>query len=90
MSIVLDAVTKHARELRNAVALTDDRDELTYEALSRDSDQWAAALDGVLGERRTIGTCLENSALWVLLDLALIKLGLPTLPVPLFFTNAQR
>ena len=90
MSIVLDAVTKHARELRNAVALTDDRDELTYEALSRDSDQWAAALGGVLGERRTIGLCLENSCLWVLLDLALIKLGLPTLPIPLFFTNAQR
>jgi long-chain acyl-CoA synthetase len=90
MSFVLDAVARHATERRDAIALTDDRDELTYEALWRESEEWAATLRGLLEHPPTIATCLENSALWVLLDLALIRLRSPTLPLPLFFTDAQR
>src|SRR5579862_3382197 len=73
MSFVLDAVARHASEHRDAIALTDDRDELTYEALWRESEEWAATLRGLLEHPPTIATCLENSALWVLLDLALIR-----------------
>jgi long-chain acyl-CoA synthetase len=90
MSMVLDAVSGHASEYRNAIALSDDRDALTYEALWRETEEWAATLDGLLEPTETIGSCLENSVLWVLLDLALIKLRSPTVPVPLFFTEAQR
>ena len=33
---------------------------------------------------------LDNSPAWVVLDLALVRLGWPSLPIPAFFTPAQR
>src|ERR1700722_1161196 len=87
MSMVLDAVSRHARERRTAIAVSDDRDDLSYEALWRDSDEWASALSGLSG---SIGISIENCALWVLVDLALVKLRMPAVPLPLFFTDSQR
>jgi long-chain acyl-CoA synthetase len=87
MSMVLEAVSRHARERRTAIAVSDDRDDLSYEALWRESDEWASALSGLSG---TIGICIENCALWVLVDLALVKLRMPAVPLPLFFTDSQR
>jgi long-chain acyl-CoA synthetase len=87
MSTVLDAVSRHARERRTAIAVSDDRDDLSYEALWRDSDEWASVLSGLSG---SIGISIENCALWVLVDLALVKLRMPAVPLPLFFTDSQR
>ena len=90
MSAVLDALSRHASEHPNATALTDDRATLSYKALWLHTQEWAASLDAVLQRTATIGSCLENSVLWVLLDLALITLRMPSVPIPPFFTDAQR
>ena len=72
MNSILKAVSRHAHERRNALAVTGSHEALTYEALWRETGEWAETLAAVLEGTGPIGLCLDNSPAWVLLDLALI------------------
>jgi len=93
MSRVLQAVARHAVEKPEAVALSSRTLSLTYAALEAEVDRVADALAALSpGIRRgaPVAVCLGNSPAWVVLDLALIRLGWPSLPLPGFFTEAQK
>ncbi|HWL20539.1 MAG TPA: AMP-binding protein [Bradyrhizobium sp.] len=90
MSAILDAVAGHARKRPNAVALTDGSVSLTYNQLWHDVETLAGDLSDIRGAQTGVALCLDNSPSWVLLDLALLRLGYPVAPLPLFFTEDQR
>jgi long-chain acyl-CoA synthetase len=90
MNSILKAVSRHAHERPDTLAVTDGHEALTYEALWRETGEWAETLASFLEGTGPIGVCLDNSPGWVLLDLALIKLRLPSVPLPVFATDAQR
>ncbi len=93
MSRVLAAVHRHAIETPDRVALSDHAVSLTYAALEAEIAALAAELSrrlpGMLAGR-PVAVALDNGPAWVVLDLALIRLGWPSLPIPGFFTDQQR
>lgn len=65
--------------------------EWTYGALADAVDCLAADLCERMGiEARPVAVEVANSAAWAILDLALLELGVPSLPLPGFFTAEQR
>lgn len=63
----------------------------TYGNLSGAIDRLAADLCEIIGlDRRPVAVDATNSAAWAVLDLALLELGLVSLPMPGFFTADQR
>jgi long-chain acyl-CoA synthetase len=90
MKSVLEAVTGHAHERGHSIALTDGRASLTYEALWRKTEEWAETLTAILPTNAPVGLCMDNCLSWVALELSLVKLRVPVVPIPLFFTEAQR
>lgn len=93
MSAVLDAIARRARETPDAPALTDGRATFGWAALDREIADAAAWLDAQLQGRSPaapVALALDNGPTWVVLDLALARLGRPCLPLPPFFTADQR
>ncbi|WP_126455921.1 AMP-binding protein [Sulfuriflexus mobilis] len=88
MSEVLRAIAAHAREQGDAPALISDATTLSYRGLCRQVDALASDLTAYQGQ--CAGIELDNGFAWVLLDLACIKAGIVTVPLPAFFTTAQR
>lgn len=88
MSEVLRAIAAHARDQGDAPALISDATTLSYRALCRQLDAMASDLKAYQGQ--CAGIELDNGLAWVLLDLACIKAGIVTVPLPAFFTTAQR
>lgn len=63
----------------------------TYGSLSGAIDRLAADLCEIIGlDRRPVAVDAGNSAAWAILDLALLELGVVSLPLPGFFTADQR
>ena len=91
MSRVLEAVRMHAAA-SDAIALSDGDSSLSYSGLAREIDATADRLRRLLSEngRARVGVEVENGIAWVVLDLALLSLGCCTVPIPAFFTAAQR
>lgn len=90
MSRVLAALRRHD-PLR--AALSDDAHSLTYAELAAEVDRLALALGprlSGLAAGAPVAVDLGNGLAWVILDLALIQLGRPSLPIPGFFTAEQR
>src|SRR5258708_30845051 len=90
MKSILRAVSEHAHERRHNIAVTDGRASPTYEALWQKTEEWAEALTAILPTSAPVGLCLDNSLAWVLFELSMIRLRIPVVPIPLFFTDAQR
>jgi long-subunit acyl-CoA synthetase (AMP-forming) len=88
MSDVLRAIVSHASEQGNAPALVAGTTTLCYSELLQQVDELATALNDYSGQ--CAGIALDNGIAWVLLDLACIKAGIVTVPLPAFFTDAQR
>lgn len=88
MSEVLRILGRHSSEQGNAAALFDGMITLTYSQLHQQVDEMAITLSEYSGQ--CAGIELDNGIAWVLLDLACIKAGLVTIPLPAFFTDAQR
>jgi long-chain acyl-CoA synthetase len=93
MSRVLAAIAQRARLNDGAIALSDHRHSLTYGALetaiegaARELFQWAP----LVRPGSPIAIRLPNGPTWVILDLALARLGWASLPLPGFFTDEQR
>lgn len=92
MSQVLDALIAHARAKPDATALSNGERSLTYPQLLRAVE---AAMEGLRAATPAnlagapVAVHLDNSMTWVVLDLALVGLGWPSLPIPGFFTASQ-
>jgi long-subunit acyl-CoA synthetase (AMP-forming) len=93
MSRVLAAIAWKARLNDDAIALSDQASAFTYGALetaiaatARDLFLWAA----LVRPGSPIAVRLPNGPAWVILDLALARLGWASLPLPGFFTDTQR
>jgi long-chain acyl-CoA synthetase len=93
VSRVLDAIAGHGRLDPHRVALSDATRSLTYLELSEAVEQLCAELGPLLSEGPVSAPAAvsgANSIAWVTLDLALMRLGRPSLPLPGFFTADQR
>ncbi|MDI1365979.1 MAG: AMP-binding protein, partial [bacterium] len=93
MSRVLDAVARHAVDKPAAIALSTRALSLTYADLEDQVQRAATALFAFAPLARPgapVALRLANGPAWVILDLALMRLGWPSLPLPGFFTPAQR
>lgn len=93
MSRVLGAIDAHAAATPEAIALSTPTATWTYAQL-RDAVSRAAtalfAFAALVRPGAPVAVRLPNGPAWVILDLALIRLGWPSLPLPGFFTPAQR
>lgn len=87
-SRVLDAVHRHAASAPARVALTDGRRDLSYALLAHHAADLAAAL--LAAGTRRLGLALDNGPAWVVADLAAMQAGIVAVPLPVFFTAAQR
>lgn len=93
MSRVLEALARHAAETPAAIALSDTARTWTYAELAAAVEGAALQLARLVARIRPgapVAVLLDNSPAWVVLDLALVRLGVPSLPIPAFFTPAQR
>ena len=77
-----------AQHQPNKPALQDEQASLSWSELLPQVDALAARLEHEAGER--IALLADNSRHWVLADLAALKLQRVLVPVPLFFSPAQR
>lgn len=90
MSLILEAVREHARQRPDDLALTDEVTRLSYASLSEEIATLAKLLEVKCRRPGAIAYCLDNSATWVVLDLAFVELRRAVVPIPPFFTAAQR
>ncbi|MBP0047693.1 AMP-binding protein [Marinobacterium sp. AK62] len=77
-----------ARTAPEACALSDARESISWGALPERIAQMRHWLEQSAGTR--IALLADNSCQWVLLDLAAMQLGIPLIPIPLFFSAQQR
>lgn len=92
-SRILSAIADRARLNDGRIALSDQHIALTYGALetavegaARDLFMWAP----LARPGSPVAVRLPNGPAWVILDLALMRLGWASVPLPGFFTDAQR
>lgn len=93
MSKVLDAIRRRAAETPDRIALTDGRLSFGWRALEGAIAAAAEWLTHQLAGQpidAPVALALDNSPAWVVVDLALVRLGRACLPLPPFFTPDQR
>ena len=88
MHTLLTAIQNHARERPSALAVQGAGSSLTYQELWREVGALAAYLSR--GGQRVIGLLADNSPAWLVMDLAAASAGLTLVPIPAFFSAAQR
>lgn len=88
MTALLEAIDKHASDKPDAVAI-DGAEPLRWSALPPLVRTLAADLARQFEPGRPVATRVDQGIGEVLLDLALAEAGLPTIPLPPFFTPAQ-
>lgn len=93
MSRLLSAIKAFAVQSPDNLALTTPSQSFSYLGLSQAIDLAANQLQALFPDPvsgQVVAVQMANSPAWVILDLALIQLGWPSLPLPDFFTQAQR
>ncbi|WP_433933306.1 AMP-binding protein [Brevundimonas diminuta] len=87
MSAVLDALLRRAETAPADIVLSGSGASLSAAGLIAEAGRLAARLADA---DTPVGVLLDNSPAWVVADLALILAGRPSVPIPPFFTPAQR
>ncbi|TAJ57471.1 AMP-binding protein [Brevundimonas sp.] len=87
MSAVLEALSRRAGATPDDPALLWKDGTLSAAGLMAETSRLAALLSG--GDS-PVGLLLDNGPAWVVADLALMLAGRPGVPIPPFFTPAQR
>ncbi len=93
MSRVLDAIRVHAAAKPDAVALAGAQAQLSWLDLLGEIESaaiWLAAALRGLPPEAPVAVALDNGPAWVVVDLALISLNRPSLPLPPFLSAEQR
>lgn len=88
MSRILDALARHAAITPRALALRDAEGSLDYAGLQGAVHALAEQLASL--RPRVIGLLSDNGIDWAVADLAALAAGIPCVPLPTFFTPAQR
>ena len=92
MSKVLKAIADRAEAQPEAIAVCGGGEHFTYMSLHAEV-MWVATQIGLFsGEDdldSPVAVLLENCPAWAVVDLALVALGRPSLPIPGFFTPDQ-
>ncbi|MGE3335305.1 MAG: AMP-binding protein [Rhodospirillaceae bacterium] len=89
MSQVLSAIAFYAQAKPEAHAVSGASATLAYGDLETAIDDTARALHRCLPASGPVAVLMDNGVQWVVIDLALVKLGRVSLPLPSFFTAAQ-
>ncbi|MFO1014285.1 MAG: AMP-binding protein [Caulobacteraceae bacterium] len=87
MSLVIDAVMSAARKTPLRASVSHAGGALTCEDLAREVESLA---DVLAREAGPVGIALDNGPAWVVSDLAVLAAGKVCVPLPPFFTAAQR
>ena len=87
MSAVLDALSLRAQATPDDVIVSWKDGSLTSAELQAEVERLAEALGE---DTSAVGVLLDNGPAWVVVDLALIMAQRPSVPIPPFFTAAQR
>ncbi|WEK58388.1 MAG: AMP-binding protein [Candidatus Brevundimonas phytovorans] len=87
MSAVLDALRRRVERAPDEIVLSGGDVALSAAALLAEAGRLAAQLADA---DTPVGVLLDNGPAWVVADLALILAGRPSVPIPPFFTPAQR
>lgn len=87
MSAVINALTERARVTPDEVVLSWTDGALTAAELMSEVSRIAARF---ADDASPVGVALDNGPAWVITDLALVLAGRPSVPIPPFFTAAQR
>ncbi len=90
MSRILDAVAERARCHASDVALSDAKRRVSNDTLHGLIDATAAQVAALCPGHGPVALCADNSLAWVVVDLAFIRLRRVLVPIPPFFTEAQR
>lgn len=85
-SRVLDAITHYARQTPAQPALVGVNGTLQYRELAQAIDLVTPMLKGA---GRVLGLALDNDPVWAVFDLAALKVDLPLVPLPAFFSAEQ-
>jgi long-chain acyl-CoA synthetase len=86
--MLLSAITQYASSHTDLVALKTEAQTITYRQLNH----LVKALVTTMSEHGRVARlalAINNSAAWVLLDLATMELSTPCVPLPAFFSNDQ-
>ena len=84
---LLTTITSHAERNPGRCAISGSRGELDYATLRREIDALAARLAAL--NAKVVGLAMDNDPAWAVADLAAMKLTLPLVPLPGFFSAAQ-
>ncbi|MEB4590639.1 AMP-binding protein [Candidatus Thiothrix sp. Deng01] len=87
MSLLLETLRRHASARPEQIALSDDHRHITYAELPALVADKAEQLHD--SHCRVLGIQADNSADWVLWDLATMAAGVTCVPLPDFFTRQQ-
>ncbi|MGA9163855.1 MAG: AMP-binding protein [Thiobacillus sp.] len=87
MSRIIAALQRHAASASLKVALQDENSTLTYGELLDEVESLAEQLQAC--RPRAIAILADNGKAWALADLAAHAAGIPTVPLPLFFSVSQ-
>ena len=88
MTRLLDAIRGHAERRPNAIAI-DGVAPVAWATLARVLPQLAEDLATRFADGRPVALQVDQGVGECLLDLALLEAGIPTIPLPAFFTAAQ-
>ncbi len=85
--LILQAIQQFALTTSNKIALKGAHSVISYAQLN-------AAIEAIKGKiaaakPNVIGVVMDNAPAWAIVDLASMALGLPTVPLPLFFSPEQ-
>ena len=88
MSTLIDIIAQHAEQRADATAIQGTDTRVSYAQLDRRIAELADQL-----QRRgyqCVGLLADNGIAWTLIDLACMRAGICCVPVPVFFSAAQR
>ena len=87
MSVILEALDRHANALAAQTAINDSRQSLSYAELAVRVFAFADQLGRL--DCGTVGLLADNGAAWVVADLAAQSAGVTLVPLPPYFSESQ-
>ncbi len=87
MSVLLTALRRHAAETPDRLAIQDGSSSLTFGELLHRVEGLAERLQD--SRPRGVALLADNGCAWALSDIALHVAGIPSIPLPLFFSSTQ-
>ena len=87
MNLILTALRRHAADHPRRLAMQDGMTSLTYEELLHQATELAQRLRAL--EPHGVAVFADNGCAWALADIALHVAGIPSIPLPLFFSSKQ-